>query len=916
MALQHFYSRIPARVSMYNRADSFDTFAHSDGLDREFIERELSVMYDGKLGKNDMTAVRKGEIPPVYSQCCLRSGKTVQTCITYLPLDYTGERSAYLAHSLILTDEEYKTLFCNKNNAVFNSDMFLKDISAFNITSPDAAPNKKYPELDYVPVQESTVRGAFEGYDPETVKTYIYAVLLSLCGKGKNVCFRLPRKSEDLSLRSLALINETFSILPYCLRRSLSFVSYVNDPLQYSSFKLKALSQTCPDVSPAKNVYFDFQTGLVIGIQHDEVTANKPLINFFYSLLENIEVRNEFLMYMDRAVEAMPNLANLNLKTLTDLVFLFLQTSGLFSEQSVLPNDAKVYDFLCIYEKYRAALSDEYRMRAYKCIERYPQRHEAIPKNIFSKVIRLYSTEIKPAKRIAMNSVLELIHTDIMREKLFAFIKSNYDKEEHDIKEIIVSNLCRVFYGGFLQANLLEFFSRIFVSEPQSTQDQIVDKLLLTIRTASVQQKILAFFDEHYDELSESQRSELYDTFFEMLHECDSLALSLVALVDRHISKEMDETVASISDRLAESLEINYKKKEHGLLPILTAQPGFCRDVTLKLTFGKWSTRKIFPEYMALLAALPAPEKTETVIHIFDLVPDMTEQVSAKMTDAAETLYKNDIGKLSLYAWIDTDITVKNKLSRVAPSFVREFHGKVIKSAVCTSIYDVFKTKYRSDGITVLLEYAKENPFVYDSDKYEVVSSYVDMISAIESDDLSEAFGIFDKLPQEPRLRADMALHMASCVLNRNEQSLEETLALDIMIAYLKSAQIPFDKLYSQYSGAYTQSYLIKHGAKADPAKATEHGAFCATELLLGVLLKISSASESMKALICGDTSRLDSVISSFVNAYGKNAANWLGSHMSLYEEVDELAEYLKGALSRSKPQGSSIWSKLFGKRR
>lgn len=916
MALQHFYSRVPARVSMYNRADSFDTFAHSDGLDREFIERELSVMYDGKLGKNDMTAVRKGEIPPVYSQCCLRSGKTVQTCITYLPLDYTGERSAYLAHSLILTDEEYNTLFCNKNNAVFNSDMFLKDISVFDITASDATPNKKYPELDYVPTPESSVHGVFDGYDPETVKTYIYAVLLSLCGKGKNVCFRLPGKSGDLSLRSLSLINETFSILPYCLRKALSFVSYVNDPLQYSSFKLKSLSQTCPDVSPAKNVYFDFQTNLVVGIQHDEVAANKPLVNFFYSLLGNIEVRNEFLMYMDRAVEAMPNLANMNLKTLTDLVFLFLQTSGLFSEQSVLPNDAKVYDFLCIYEKYRSALSDEYRMRAYKCIERYPHRHEAIPKNIFSKVIRLYSAEIKPAKRIAMNSVLELIHTDIMREKLFAFIKNNYDKEEQEIKEIIISNLCRVFYGGFLQANLLEFFSRIFAFEPQSTQDQIVDKLLLTIRTASVQQKILAFFDEHYDELSEGQRSEFYDTFFEMLHECDALSLSLVSLVDRHISKETDETVSSISERLAESLEANYKKKEHALLPILTAQPGFCCDVTLRLIFGGWSNRKIFSEYVDLLSAKPASEKTDTLIHIFDLVPDMTEQVSAKIADAAELLYKNDIGKLSLYVWIDADITLKSKLSRVAPSFVREFHNKITKVAVCASIYDVFKTKYRSDGITVLLGYAEDNPFVCDCNKYTVVSDYVDMISALEANDLPGTFRIFDTLPQEPKLRADMALHMATCVLNRNEQSLEQTLALDVMIAYLKSSQIPFDKLYSQYSGVYTQSYLIKHGAKADPAKATEHGAFNAMELLFDVLLKLSSASESMRASICGDDSKLDSLISSFVSAYGKNAVNWLESHMSLYDEVDELADYLRNALSRSKPQSGSIWSKLFGKKR
>ena len=45
MAFQHFYYRVPARVSMYNKFDGFDTFAHSKELSREFIERELSLVY-------------------------------------------------------------------------------------------------------------------------------------------------------------------------------------------------------------------------------------------------------------------------------------------------------------------------------------------------------------------------------------------------------------------------------------------------------------------------------------------------------------------------------------------------------------------------------------------------------------------------------------------------------------------------------------------------------------------------------------------------------------------------------------------------------------------------------------------------------------------------------------------------------
>ena len=62
MAKQHFYSRVPARGSLYNRSDGFDTFAHSQGLSRDFVERELSAVYENKLTKQDAEAVRTGKV--------------------------------------------------------------------------------------------------------------------------------------------------------------------------------------------------------------------------------------------------------------------------------------------------------------------------------------------------------------------------------------------------------------------------------------------------------------------------------------------------------------------------------------------------------------------------------------------------------------------------------------------------------------------------------------------------------------------------------------------------------------------------------------------------------------------------------------------------------------------------------------
>ena len=106
MSYQHFYSRVPARVSYFNKRDGFDTFAYSAALERDFILGELATVYAGKLDIHDPVRVRRGEIPVVYSQTCLPSGRLVQTAVKYLPTDFTGERSAYLAHSQVFTEEE------------------------------------------------------------------------------------------------------------------------------------------------------------------------------------------------------------------------------------------------------------------------------------------------------------------------------------------------------------------------------------------------------------------------------------------------------------------------------------------------------------------------------------------------------------------------------------------------------------------------------------------------------------------------------------------------------------------------------------------------------------------------------------------------------------------------------------------
>ena len=892
---------------MYNRSDGFDTFAHTSGLERDFIERELSAVYQNKLNKGDLGAVRRGELPCVYSQCALRSGRTAQSCTTYLPLDYTGERSSYLTHTLILEDDERRRLFFDKDAFIFNSEMFVKDISSFNITSPTASPDSNYPALEYVSCGGSA-EDIVKKYSEETLKAFIFATLSVLKGKGKNVYFRLPYPDAALSDAALDFVNRIAAVIPYDMRQDLSFVTYVTDLSQYPNCKLKCISDACGEATGSRNVYIDLQTNMVSGISEDEISSNRTLVNFFYMLLESKEIRDEFLAYMENAASVMPALASPTLKVLSELVFLFCAVCGSFAEDAILPNDARVYEFFCIYEKYREVLSEEYRRTAYKCLERYPRAHEAIPKNIFAKLTKLYSAECRSAKRVAMNSVLELIHTDIMREKLFVFIRANYASEDEDIKAVVNADLCRVFYGGFLQPQILEFFSANFEGAPDETKDMILDKVLLTIRTTSVQNKIIDFLYKHYNNMNETERARIYDTFFEMLPECDALSVSLCALVDAHIETEGDALRQIVNSRIAAALEADYRKKEHLLMPVLASGKGYCRDRVIGLALGEWSARKIYSEYIEHLEAKKIVEKTEEVAYILS-AEHFDNAICEKLIGILPSVYSTNVEKVSLYGWLDADGVFAQKLGDEYLGAVRE---KIIYPAVKGRLFDVFKTEYGKEGMQRVKEYCKESRALVDTDGYRAICTFEKLVGAIEAKTADKAIELVCDMERLGASAKAVAAYLRAFVYDGSSSDAEKNMLCELSARFI-SNDLALDEVYSAYKQIYTQQYLIDHGSKADPRKADTEGAGRSIGLLWKHLVAIAAQSKEASDRLSAATTSLESAISRFIGDYGKGAERFIEQNMQNRPEC--FASCFANASAKAKAQSGGFFAKLFGKK-
>ena len=887
MAHQHFYSRVPARVSLYNKRDGFDTFAHSEGLDREFILGELSVMYQDKLDIHNPVRLRRGEIPRVYSQAMLPSGRPVQTVITYLPKDFTGERSAYLAHSLVLNGEEIKNIFCSNEVDSFNSDMFIKDISAFDLTARNAAPNPMLDEVGYVPRTLSDGKAVISKYKPEMIKSLVFSLISAILGEGEDVFVRLPYEDAETSERALEFINAIMSILPYSLRQRLSFVSYISNPDSYKGFKLRCIGKNCSAPAPDKGVFYDFITGEVVG-QSSQYQQYISHASFLYSLFGYKKIRDEFHTFIAGIEEKYLDL-KLDVKKFTDIIFMFWQCSGFYVEKSVIINDSSLSDFLDIYASYREGLVEHHRVQAYRPFGRYLKNQVTIPDGVFTRLSRLYPTECASAKAAALDVLLGLIHVDVMRERIFAFISRNYAGEIPKVKAIINKNLCSVFYGGFLQQRILRHLDVYFDVEPTETRAVIIDKLLLSIRTPEIQDRIVSFIDRHYRGFTSAEKIKLCTTCLEMIPECDRLSVMLVDLINRRIALDTDlSKVLAIG--LGQSIDNSIKASDPRLTAILVDNFGFAEDVAMANIIGKGAGVDML---VSILANMPADKRASKLLRVAMTVPGITENSYVELLSRFSGIPVR-IAPSTMYHILSVDRAATTSLSPVSLAAFRE---NIIYPALLNTTLDVFKIQLGREGIETLSSYVNTNPALSGTAEYRVILDYLRMVEFSRGADTEDAFIIANSLPASAEVRANIAGHLEAHHVESDSDVAECTHRL--LLSYLRDGKFNFDELYSYYQKYFENNHIENGGIRSKIGCCNRLGAAEAVELILTCVSDICDVAGQLADIAADEKSGLKKALLSFIEIYGFGATRLLkklcqDAHFVICDAVEEAIEEYK----------------------
>lgn len=906
MALQHFYTRVPARVSMYDRADGFDTFACSEGISQEFAQKELNAVCDQRLTPADGDAIRAGAMPPVYCRLLTKTGPAVQSCISYLPLDYTGERVSYMVHSLVLPAEEEETLLRARDSGALDIAAFRTTPGGFDLTGATARPDHDYPTLDYAPVAGEDPRWLAEEHDPATVKRLLLGLLLGLCGKLKSVYVVADRPGEDNDVWMRRLIEALYRILPPHLRRQFTFVTRVSNATQYPGARLKGSSLGADGLQTVKSAVIDLQKKLVRGVREEEFKANRECVEHFYDMLTDRELRERFFDFCLYATDAQSSMGECSLKRLGECVFLFRAGCGLYGEGQVLANDDRLLEMITLYDSAREALPLKLRIRLMHALDRYPAAHKEIPKKIFAKMTKIYPAEPKETQQVLLQVALELIHTDAMREKLFTFLRNAYEGQDAEGRLVILQHLCGVFYGGFLQTQLLGFFGRIYRDSQPAAREAMLEKALLAIRTKALRTQLISFFDEIYPDMDESAREQLYQTVSEQLPEGDDLARTLLAFADRHLPGETEPLRRDFAERLLRLLEAEQHRSAHRLLPLLDSMDTYCGGLVVKHVFGAWSGRKIFDEYIAILMKGSLSERMATLRRLCALVPANDKVRGQRLSDAVCAAFAQTSLQTGLGGLLEAEAAAKAE----ADPLVGRIASRALAPMIARSLTDVFRMPRNEAGkpaLTVeeLVAYSRRDRILHDSKPYGVLRVYLHFKEATAAGSLDQMIALCGSFPQEVRRREEIGAYALA------DEGLcapagEAAVALQLLGSYLRTGAYHAEACFA---ACQTKGLSGKQALESDLALAGQ-----IFDLLCRIYRSAEASPEMEKALTapgCG----LRELMAALQTAHGKSASRfWETRLAALAGDDGHFALYCQSLLKESKPSGGFL-GRLFGRR-
>lgn len=295
MITQQMYTR--ERRGIFRQTEGFDTVAKSEGLDSGFVKKVLHpfCLYDTPAELVARGEKEEAAYPAALHLFHTESGETVIGNSRYQAADFTGQRSAFFAHNLVVPSSRSGEIV----------DHYGDWLHADFASSYSGELGGTLPELPVIPVTRrsklvaATVLQSLK-IEEDTFKSLLQAVMISVAGK-KKIYVALDVPIEELSLRAAELTEVLFSALPHAFRRRLGVITYANEPKSRKYIHLTFVEKGAlrpGDRSVEKDFTFDLVSGRRSGA--DISDSRQPYADLAWKVISSGGSMEDFLRFADK----------------------------------------------------------------------------------------------------------------------------------------------------------------------------------------------------------------------------------------------------------------------------------------------------------------------------------------------------------------------------------------------------------------------------------------------------------------------------------------------------------------------------------------------------------------------------------------------------------------------------------------
>lgn len=322
---QQIYTR--GRGGIFLSSDGYDTIAISEGLDKSFVKKYLHPFC---IYQSPKALTARGEkdtslYPEAVTLFQPETGDLVIGQSVFVPVDFTGQRSAYFVHNYMIPSNR-KDEWIKQPEKLFQINDFK---TSYKLEQGDVLPVREevgFDEMDIL--YEKDVFLAQLGISEEQFKQLLFAVMSSIAGK-KKVFISLNVPLQDYSKAALKLLELLCLYFPYAHRRKLGAMTFSSNPegknyIHVMFYEPGTLNTA--DHSIEKQFIFDFANGRISGVA---IAGQKhEYLDFALEQFSQSKRIDDFFEFAETALSGLPEEQHLELSSYYQLTDLYLTLCG------------------------------------------------------------------------------------------------------------------------------------------------------------------------------------------------------------------------------------------------------------------------------------------------------------------------------------------------------------------------------------------------------------------------------------------------------------------------------------------------------------------------------------------------------------------------------------------------------------